>query len=63
MFLQILLGTHSFNPITLTSVDYSIFICVIIPVLGGNLEIPDGKASFELYLYPMFAADILKAIT
>ena len=32
-------------------------------ILGGNQDIPDGIVCFEMFSYPMFAVDVLKAFT
>ena len=49
--------------VTLVPVDYPTFLSDIIPVFGGNKEVPGGVISIEMNLDPCLTTDILKAFT
>ena len=44
---------------TLISMYYLILMCYGVSVLQGHQEVPEGSASFEVYLYTMFLTNVL----
>ena len=48
------------NPVTLDSIYHSTFLCDGVLIFCSNLEVLNGAASFEMYLYPMFTGNVFK---
>ena len=57
VFLVTLLSSHTYI------YTWQIFLCDCVFILGGHQEDLDCIASFEVYLYPLFAPHVLKAFT
>ena len=55
--------SSSLYPVTLTLIYPSTFLCYGVLNFGGHHEALDGIASFEMHLYPIFTANVLKALT
>ena len=55
----------TFYPVTPchTYIYFSTFLYESVLIFGGHQEAHDGIGSFEIYLYPMFIAVILKIFT
>ena len=51
------------HPVTLISIDDSTFLLYRIFILGSHQEVFDSGASFKVHLYPIFAANLLNALT
>ena len=53
----------TFYPVILIPLYHFTFLCDGILIFGGLQEVLDGIASFEIYLYPIFTSNVLKALT
>ena len=51
------------HPVTFVSVDDSTFLLYRIFIFGSHQEVLDGSASFEVHFHPIFAANLLNALT
>ena len=51
------------HPVTLVSIDDSTFLLYRFFIFGSHQEVFDGSTSFKVHLYPIFAANLLYALT
>ena len=53
----------TFHPVTFVSVDDSTFLLYRVFIFGSHQEVLDGSTSFEVHFHPIFAANLLNAVT
>ena len=55
--------SHNTPPVKLIPIYHFIFLCDGVLIFGGHYELLDCIASDEVYLYPIFNANVLKVLT